>query len=493
MPDSAGPRSAAPPAPSDAANIETLLQRPTPSAGDVPTRKMGPAARPPAARALPGGVPDRLGTYRLVKPLGRGGMGAVYLAEDTQLRRQTALKVMLPDVAADLTARERFVREAQAAAAVRNDHVITVYQVGEQGGVPFIAMELLRGVCLAAYLDKEPAPGIAAILRLGREIATGLAAAHDRGLVHRDIKPANIWLEAPKGRVKILDFGLARPAKPAAEDVERLTHDGTVVGTPAYMSPEQARGHAVDFRTDLFSLGVVLYRLGTGRLPFTGPTTTAVLVELATGEPPPAADLNPRVPAALSDLIDRLLRKDPADRPQSAREVADLIRQIEADPDAATVPDGVIDAVEVVEDDEPTEVAPPPARSGSRTRRRLRPRRRPRADWLVSGVAALVLVGLAVGIPAALYYALRTPAKAAAAHTDMPPSDAKPAPAAAAAPATEVRQVTGSITVTPAAPPDMPPPPPPHPGEGPPPRRPGGGPPPGFPPPGGPGGPRPGF
>ena len=283
-------------------------------------------------------MPDRLGPYRLIKALGHGGMGAVYLAEDTQLRRPTALKVMLPSVAIDAQSRERFLREARAAAAIRNDHVVTVYQVGEESGTPFIAMELLRGAPLDAYLAKEPAPTMTAVVRLAREIASGLAAAHEKGLVHRDIKPANIWLEAPKGRVKILDFGLARPAKPDREDAERLTHDGMVIGTPSFMSPEQARGEAVDFRTDLFSLGTVLYRLCTGHLPFSGPTTLAVLTQLAIDNPPPASEVNPQVPAALSELIDRLLKKDPADRPKSARAVADELRH--DGPDIASARNG---------------------------------------------------------------------------------------------------------------------------------------------------------
>src|SRR5205085_3458272 len=138
---------------------------------------------------------------------------------------------------------------------------------GEEGGVPYLAMELLRGAPLDRFLERGPAPGMAAVARLGREAAEGLAAAHARGLVHRDVKPANLWLEAPRGRVKVLDFGLARPAEPDRDAPDRLTRDGAVVGTPAFMAPEQARGAAVDFRADLFGLGAVLYRLCTGRLP----------------------------------------------------------------------------------------------------------------------------------------------------------------------------------------------------------------------------------
>jgi serine/threonine protein kinase len=453
----------------------------------------GPSS-PPRAPDTPRVFPERLGPYRLVKMLGRGGMGAVYLAEDTQLRRPTALKVMLPEVALDTQARERFVREARAAAAVRNDHVITVYQVGEENGMPFIAMELLRGASLDSYLANEPAPTMTAIIRLAREIATGLAAAHEKGLVHRDIKPANIWLEAPKGRVKILDFGLARPAKPDREDVERLTHDGMVMGTPAYMSPEQARGDTVDFHTDLFSLGVVLYRLCTGHLPFQGPTTTAVLTQLAIGKPPLAADVNPAVPQPLSDLVAQLLAKNPADRPKSAREVAELLRHMEPTqtrPPAANV---VRRPVVEEQEEEPIEETPAPVRSGSRPRRRKR-RRKSTGDLLMGIGAVLAMGAMAVGIPLAIYKAIpaRTTttksAETTATTTATPTTAAKPT--TNTTPATtrsvEVQQPT-QPPVTRPAPRDEPPP------REQPPRRPGDGPPPGFNPPpppppgGGPGG-----
>ncbi len=189
-------------------------------------------------------------------------MGVVYKAEDPRLKRLVAIKVMLPRSAADDSARRRFLREAQAMAAVHHDHVVAIYQVDEDNGVPFLAMEFLQGMPLAQRMKGDPKPNLAQILRIGREIAEGLAAAHDRGLIHRDVKPGNIWLDSDhKDRVKILDFGLARVG---AEDVH-LTRTGVVVGTPAYMSPEQAGGEKVDARTDLFSLGCVLYRLCTGR------------------------------------------------------------------------------------------------------------------------------------------------------------------------------------------------------------------------------------
>ncbi|AWM37404.1 Serine/threonine-protein kinase PrkC [Gemmata obscuriglobus] len=257
------------------------------------------------------------GPYRILKLLGKGGMGAVYAAIDTRLDRRLALKVMLPEAAADSGCKERFLREARAAAQVEHDNVVTVYEADERHGVPYIAMQFLQGYPLDAFLKKKGAPTLAQTLRLARETAAGLAAAHRIGLVHRDIKPGNLWLEAPNGRVKVLDFGLA---KPLHADVE-LTQSGMVVGTPAYMSPEQARGAKVDARSDLFSLGAVLYRLCTNRLPFDGPTTMAVLMALGADAPLPVRDLNPQVPDPLATLIHQLLAKEPDERPQSAGEV----------------------------------------------------------------------------------------------------------------------------------------------------------------------------
>jgi len=286
------------------------------------------AGHPPATPALgppvePGEV-GTLGPYRLVKELGKGGMGAVYAALDTRLHRRLALKLMLPQFAADPAARERFLREARACAQVIHDNVVTVYDADVRDGVPYIAMQYLEGYPLDEYLKRKGTPSLQQVLRIGRDAAAGLAAAHAKGLVHRDIKPANLWLEAPHGRVKVLDFGLARPVDAEAE----ITKQGAVVGTPAYMSPEQARGLRVDHRTDLFSLGAVLYRLCTGRLPFQADTTMGVLMALASEEPPPVRELNPAVTVALADLIHQLLSKNPANRPPSADDVAARLRTI---------------------------------------------------------------------------------------------------------------------------------------------------------------------
>lgn len=273
----------------------------------------------------------RLGPYRVLKRLGQGGMGMVFLAEYPSLQRTVALKVMLPELAKKAVARERFLREARATAKIEHDHIVTIFQVGEDRGVPYLAMQLLKGCSLEDNLRTKQGAAVAPltvdqVLKLGREIAKGLAAAHARGLIHRDIKPANIWLDATAGgRVKILDFGLARPA----EEDAQLTQSGVIVGTATYMAPEQARGERLDARAALFSLGCVLYRLCTGRLPWKGCDVMATLIAVATEPPTPILDLNPDLPAPFARLVMQLLAKRPEDRPASAKAVADAILALE--------------------------------------------------------------------------------------------------------------------------------------------------------------------
>jgi serine/threonine protein kinase len=282
----------------------------------------------------------RLGPYRLLEVIGSGGMGIVFRAEDVTLRRAVAVKVMRAELAADPDSRERFLREARAAAALSHDNVIAVYHVGEESGVPYLGMQWLRGMSLEELLRRAGRLEFPVVLRLGRQIAQGLAAAHGQGLLHRDIKPANLWVELPEaaahvpgaapnaasaGRVKILDFGLAR----AASDEGQITRSGATVGTPAYMAPEQAAGGKVDARGDLYGLGVVLYRMCTGRLPFPAQRPAAGVVSPAAEPPPSVRHLNPAVPSALSDLVMELLARDPAHRPASAAEVADRLRALE--------------------------------------------------------------------------------------------------------------------------------------------------------------------
>jgi WD40 repeat protein/serine/threonine protein kinase len=285
----------------------------------------------------PGEV-GRLGHYRVVNVLGAGGMGVVFQAEDEQLRRLVALKVMRPTQAGGAAARQRFLREARAMAAVKHDHVVTIHHVGEDRDVPFLAMELLEGETLEERLRRQGRLPVLEVVRVGREAAEGLAAAHAHGLIHRDVKPSNIWLERAAGRapelqsgglprVKLLDFGLARPV---GGDVN-LTGSGIIVGTPAYMAPEQARGAEVDARCDLFGVGCVLYRMATGVVPFQRPDTLATLLALANDSPRPLRALNAEAPAALERVVTRLLAKRPEERYASAREAAAALQAIEAD------------------------------------------------------------------------------------------------------------------------------------------------------------------
>ena len=254
-------------------------------------------------------------------------MGVVFQGEDPKLGRQVAIKAMLPRLAGNNVSQQRFLREARAAGAVEHDHIVPILQVGEDRGAPFIVMPFLKGEPLDVRLQREPKLPVADILRIGREIAEGLAAAHERGLIHRDIKPANIWLEAPKQRVKILDFGLAR----ATDDKSNLTRLGSILGSPAYSSPEQAGGEKVDGRTDLWSLGIVLYRLCTGKLPFVGEDVVTTLMAVATAEPNSPREVNAAIPAGLSDLVMKLLRKNAKDRPASAREVIATLQALESE------------------------------------------------------------------------------------------------------------------------------------------------------------------
>lgn len=219
----------------------------------------------------------RFGDYRILSMLGSGGMGVVFLAEELSLRRQVALKVIRQG--ANQHTHERFLREARALAAVESDHIVTIHRVGDFNDVPFLEMPVLRGESLENCLRRQEQLSVLEVCRLGEQAALGLAAAHDRGLLHRDIKPGNIWLAAPDGRVKILDFGLVRH-----DDEPELTKLGTVVGTPQYMSPEQTQGDTIDHRSDLFSLGSVLYHAITGKTPFNGSSVVATLVEVASVE-----------------------------------------------------------------------------------------------------------------------------------------------------------------------------------------------------------------
>lgn len=315
--------------------IGTICNQPDPvsEADHAMTQALTEERQQYAFLAPPQG-PDEIGRldhYRVLRVLGEGGMGVVFQAEDLDLRRLVALKVIKPAIADIDTARQRFLREARATAALSHEHIVAIHKVGEDRGVPYLAMPMLQGETLEQRLIRErkesnPAPlPLNEVLRIGREIAKGLAAAHEKGLIHRDIKPANIWLVKGTDRVKILDFGLAR----LTDEEMQLTQSGAVMGTPAYMAPEQAQSAKhVDARCDLFSLGCVLYRLCTGQLAFSGPTTLAILRAVAQKQPKPPRDLNAEVPQALSDLVMQLLAKNPDERCPSASTVVQTLTSI---------------------------------------------------------------------------------------------------------------------------------------------------------------------
>jgi serine/threonine protein kinase len=275
--------------------------------------------------AKPGSL-GRLGHYEVQGVIGKGGFGIVLRAFDEKLHRVVAVKVLAPAIALIGSARERFIREARAAAAVKNEHVVAIYQVQDEQQPPYLVMELIDGITLQEKLDKKGPLPVKEILRIGVQTAEGLAAAHRQGLVHRDIKPANILLENGVERVKITDFGLAR-----AVDDASISQSGTVAGTPMYMSPEQAQGLAIDHRSDLFSLGSLLYAMCTGHPPFRASGTHAVLKRVIDASPRPIREINNEIPGWLADIIARLHARKPEDRFQTAREVADLLSQRLAD------------------------------------------------------------------------------------------------------------------------------------------------------------------
>jgi eukaryotic-like serine/threonine-protein kinase len=300
--------------------VEELGGAATGAQGDTPPGEPDAAALAFLSPPREGGHLGRLGHYEILEVVGRGGMGVVLKAFDEKLHRVVAVKALAPQMAVSATARQRFVREARAAAAIAHEHVVAIHAVEEDGPVPYLVMQYVAGMSLQQRLDQGGALGAQESLRIGAQVAAGLAAAHAQGLVHRDVKPANILLENGGERVKLTDFGLAR----AADDAS-LTHSGVIAGTPLYMAPEQARGEPVDHRSDLFSLGSVLYTLCAGQPPFRASGALALLKRVGEDTPRPVGEINPDVPGWLGDVIERLHARDPAARFQSAAEVAEVL------------------------------------------------------------------------------------------------------------------------------------------------------------------------
>jgi serine/threonine protein kinase/tetratricopeptide (TPR) repeat protein len=282
--------------------------------------------------------------YRLVEPLGEGGMGVVWRAEDTELHRPVALKFLPASTLTSDEMRARFIREARTAASLNHPGICTIYEVGEHEGAPFIAMELIEGTTLDRRLRGSDRLPLSEVRRIATQVAEGMAAAHARGIVHRDLKPGNVMF-TDEGRAKIVDFGLAKPQEATSGDdvavsetiSAEMTREGRILGTVSYMSPEQAQNLAVDSRSDVFSFGILLYQLASGRLPFQGETTASTLAKILETEPDPLSQARDGLPPELERIVRRCLSKRPEDRYNDTRDLVAALRDLQTSGEATAV------------------------------------------------------------------------------------------------------------------------------------------------------------